>query len=72
MAKLKEILDAESQRGTLDQCRVIRLYPEGTFLRAYEWSAWLCVRYSCMDRRGGDVRRDRMCPTGITSKDNEH
>ena len=45
MAKLKEILDAESQRGTLEQCRLIRLYPEGTFLRAYEWSAWLCFRY---------------------------
>ena len=45
MAKLKEILDAESQRGTMDQCRVIRLFQEGTFYRAYEWSAWLCVRY---------------------------
>ncbi|MBQ8461659.1 MAG: hypothetical protein IJ543_04490 [Bacteroidales bacterium] len=24
---------------------MIRLYAEGTFYRAYEWSAWLCVRY---------------------------
>ena len=45
MAKLKEILDAESQRSTLEQCREIHLYAEGTFYRAYEWSAWLCVRY---------------------------
>ena len=35
MAKLKEILDAESQRATLEQCRTIRLYPEGTFLRVH-------------------------------------
>jgi len=45
MAKLKEILDAESQRQSLEQCRMVCLYPEGTFYRAYEWSAWLCVRY---------------------------
>lgn len=45
MAKLKDILDAESQRSSLEQCRVIHLFTEGTFLRAYEWSAWLCVRY---------------------------
>lgn len=23
----------------------IHLYKEGTFYRAYEWSAWLCVNY---------------------------
>lgn len=34
-----------SQRSTVEQCRMIRLYAEGTFYRAYEWSAWLCVRY---------------------------
>ncbi len=45
MAKLKEILDAESQRSTVEQCRMIRQYAEGTFYRASEWSAWLCVRY---------------------------
>ncbi|MBQ8701247.1 MAG: hypothetical protein IJ549_00590 [Prevotella sp.] len=45
MAKLKEILEAEAQRATLEQCREIHLFPEGTFYRAYEWSAWLCVRY---------------------------
>lgn len=25
--------------------RTIYLFPEGTFYRAYEWSAWLCCRY---------------------------
>ena len=25
--------------------RTIHLIPEGTFYRAYEWSAWLCHRY---------------------------
>ena len=25
--------------------RTIYLFPEGTFYRAYEWSAWLCQRY---------------------------
>lgn len=45
MAKLKEILDVEQQRSTPEQWRTIRLFPEGTFYRAYEWSAWLCVRY---------------------------
>ena len=34
-----------SRRSTVEQCRMIRLYAEGTFYRAYEWSAWLCVRY---------------------------
>ena len=45
MAKLKDILETESQRTTIEQCRVVHLFPEGTFYRGYEWSAWLCVRY---------------------------
>lgn len=45
MAKLKDILDVEAQRSSLEQVRLIHLYAEGTFYRAYEWSAWLCVRY---------------------------
>ena len=45
MSKLKEILDKEKERGTLERCAVIHLFREGTFYRAYEWSAWLCVRY---------------------------
>ena len=45
MAKLKDILERESSRSDSAACRMIHLFPEGTFLRAYEWSAWLCVRY---------------------------
>lgn len=45
MAKIKDILEIESQRESIEQCRVINLFQEGTFYRAYEWSAWLCVRY---------------------------
>lgn len=45
MAKIKDILAIESQRTTAEQCRIVYLFQEGTFYRAYEWSAWLCVRY---------------------------
>lgn len=45
MSQLKEILEKERERGTLEQCAAIHLFREGTFYRAYEWSAWLCVRY---------------------------
>jgi hypothetical protein len=45
MSQLKEILEKEKVRGTLEQCAVIHLFREGTFYRAYEWSAWLCLRY---------------------------
>ena len=45
MSQLKEILSIEQERSSLEQCAVIHLFREGTFYRAYEWSAWLCVRY---------------------------
>ena len=45
MANIKDVLEIESHRESLEQCRVINLFQEGTFYRAYEWSAWLCVRY---------------------------
>lgn len=45
MSQLKEILEKERDRGSLEQCAVIHLFREGTFYRAYEWSAWLCLRY---------------------------
>lgn len=45
MAKIKDVLEIESQRSTMEQCRRVYLFQEGTFYRAYEWSAWLCVRY---------------------------
>ena len=45
MSQLKEILEREKERGFLEQCGKMHLFREGTFYRAYEWSAWLCCRY---------------------------
>lgn len=45
MAKIGDILDLEKKRTNADEMRSIYLWPDGTFYRAYEWSAWLCVRY---------------------------
>lgn len=44
MAKLSDILELERQREEAASKRVIHLYQEGSFLCAYEWSAWLCYR----------------------------
>jgi len=41
MSQLKEILQKEKERDSVEQCMVIHLFREGTFYRAYEWSAWL-------------------------------
>ena len=43
--QLKEIFVKEQSRDTIEKYRTIYLIPEGTFYRAYEWSAWLCHRY---------------------------
>lgn len=45
MPKLSEILDVEKQRVSPESLRQIRLWTDGSFYRAYEWSAWLCTRY---------------------------
>lgn len=45
MAQLKEILEIEKKRNSQGPYNAIYLFPEGTFYRAYEWSAWLCCRY---------------------------
>lgn len=42
--QLKEILAIENDRTDVTK-RVIHLFQEGSFYRAYEWSAWLCHRY---------------------------
>lgn len=42
---LKEIIENENQRIGNGVLTSIFLYQEGMFYRAYEWSAWLCVRY---------------------------
>jgi hypothetical protein len=41
MPQLKEILEKEGERSSLEQCTVIHLFRERMFYRAYEWSAWL-------------------------------
>ncbi len=42
---LKDTLAMERKRDTVEECRTLHLVQEGTFFRAYEWSAWLCFRY---------------------------
>ena len=45
MAAIQEILEFESGRSEPEMQRVIHLFQEGSFYRAYEWSAWLMCRY---------------------------
>lgn len=45
MAQIKDIIEVERQRETREQWLTIHLFREGSFFRAYEWSAWLCVLY---------------------------
>ena len=40
-----EILEIEKRRAIDSNYATIYLYAEGSFYRAYEWSAWLCCRY---------------------------
>ena len=42
---LKEILENEGMRPGNGDAASVFLHKEGTFYRAYEWSAWLFVRY---------------------------
>ena len=43
--QLKDILAKEQSRESDVDYRTLYLVPEGSFYRAYEWSAWLCYRY---------------------------
>ncbi len=45
MTQLKQIIETEQQRTTIEQARMLAMYPEGSFYRAYEWSAWLWCRH---------------------------
>lgn len=45
MSVTKETIDEEALRVKTGVYGEIHLHKEGTFLRAYEWSAWLCCRY---------------------------
>lgn len=56
MAQLKDILELEKKRIADGPMATIYLFPEGSFYRAYEWSAWLCCRYVSQFKT---TRRDR-------------
>lgn len=45
MPDLKSIVDKETNRTSQEDKGKVFLYKEGSFLRAYEWSAWLCCRF---------------------------
>ncbi|MBR1877796.1 MAG: hypothetical protein IJ814_02195 [Paludibacteraceae bacterium] len=45
MAKLVDILAVENDRAEALQQHRVHLFADGSFYRAYEWSAWLCCRY---------------------------
>ena len=45
MSVTRELIEEESQREDAGTLNGINLHREGTFLRAYNWSAWLCYRY---------------------------
>ena len=45
MAAIKEILEFEVDRNDREMQRVIHLFQEGSFYRAYEWSAWLMCKF---------------------------
>lgn len=45
MSVTKELIEQERQQVQTGNARDVHLHREGTFLRAYDWSAWLCCRY---------------------------
>ena len=45
MTQFKEILEREKNRELNGDFNTIVFIQEGSFYRAYEWSAWLCCRY---------------------------
>ncbi len=45
MSLTKELIEQERQQVQAGRFRDLHLHREGSFLRAYDWSAWLCCRY---------------------------
>lgn len=45
MAGIKDILEIERSRKDSDDFRKIHIFQEGSFYRAYQFSAWLCTMY---------------------------
>jgi len=42
--QISEIIEIEQHRTNIFECRIAKMYREGTFLRAYNWSAWLFIK----------------------------
>ena len=45
MSVTKDLIEQERQAVKAGRLSDIHLHQEGSFLRAYDWSAWLCCRY---------------------------
>ena len=45
MSVTKDLIEQERQQVQTGHFREVHLHKEGSFLRAYEWSAWLCCHY---------------------------
>ena len=45
MTDFNIVTATESRRTTNQEIRTLYLYPEGNFMRAFEWSAWLWCKY---------------------------
>ncbi len=42
--QITEIVEIEKQRSNVFECRIAKMYREGTFMRAYNWSVWLFIK----------------------------
>ena len=45
MIDFNTVLENEKKRSDSDGIRKLYMYPEGTFIRAFDWSAWLWCHY---------------------------
>ena len=45
MSVTKELIEQENMQLQTGNYRDVHLHKEGSFLRAYDWSAWLCCHY---------------------------
>lgn len=45
MTDLKKAIEKEKKRDTVELARMIYFYKEGSFMRAYNWSAWLWCKH---------------------------
>ncbi len=50
MSLSKEIVEQENSRFSAN-CMELHLYQEGSFLRAYDWSAWLACRFRLLSHQ---------------------